>query len=157
MAFLKETERSLRVYFVIVGVIGTLLALAGLNEASKISPIAPSIVVTLAIWFAPLAHLVLAPAFVVAGIRLKAALETGAPRTKQLVQIAAATLVVEGVLGVMALKRLGASQDTAELVGRAFGRALIPLLILWYIYASLRRLANESQRRIVDTIGGKFS
>jgi hypothetical protein len=116
-----------------------------------------SIIVTLAIWFPPLAHLVLAPAFVVAGITLKRALERGAPRTKQLVKISTAAIAVECILGVVALNRLGAMQSSAELAGRAFGRALIPLLILWYIYASLRRLADESQRRTLDALGRKFS
>ncbi|HEY0478401.1 MAG TPA: hypothetical protein VGD37_12840 [Kofleriaceae bacterium] len=157
MAFLKETERSLRAYFLVVGVFGTLVALQGLGDATKASPMATSIVVTLAIWFPPLAHLVLAPAFVVAGITLKRAIAGGAPRTKQLVKISAAAVTVECVLRVVALNRLGAIQSSAEIAGRAFGRALIPLLILWYIYASLRRLADESQRRTVDALGSKFS
>ncbi|HMG52608.1 MAG TPA: hypothetical protein VK601_03980 [Kofleriaceae bacterium] len=156
MAFLKETERSLRAYFIVIGVLGTLVALSELGHASKASPIARSIVVTLATWFPPLAHLVLAPAFVVAGITLKRALERGAPRTKQLVKISAAVIAVECVLGVVVLNSLGAMQSSSELAGRAFGRALIPLLILWYVYASLRRLADESQRRIVDALGSKF-
>jgi len=157
MAFLKETERSLRAYFILVGVLGTLLALSGVDDASKTAPMARSIVVTLAIWFPPLAHLVLSPAFVVAGVTLKRALETGAPRTKLLVKLAAAAIAVEVVLGVAALNSLLGALDAAELTGRAFVRALIPLLILWYIYASLRRLADESQRQIVNMIGRKFS
>jgi hypothetical protein len=157
MAFLKETERSLRAYFIVVGVLGTLLALSGLDNAAKASPTSGSIIVTLAIWFPPLAHLVLAPAFVVAGITLKRALERGAPRTKQLVKISTAAIAVECILGVVALNHLGAMQSSAEIAGRAFGRALIPLLILWYIYASLRRLADESQRRTLDALGRKFS
>jgi hypothetical protein len=157
MAFLKETERSLRAYFIVVGVLGTLVAFAGLGDASKASPLAPSLVWTLAIWFPPLAHLVLGPAFVVAGIVLKSALEGGAPRTKLLVKIAAGAIAVETILGIVALNSIGVGPDAAEASGRVVGRALIPLLILWYIYASLRRLADESQRRVVDTIGRKFS
>ncbi|HEY0990785.1 MAG TPA: hypothetical protein VGD80_27215 [Kofleriaceae bacterium] len=154
MAFLKETERSLRAYFIFVGVIGTLIALSSLSDASKGTPI-KSMLVTAAIWFPPLAHLVLGPAFVIAGIRLRRALESGAPGTRQLVKIAALVLVADGVLYLAALNSIGAG-DTAELAGRAFGRALIPLLILWYIHASLRRLADESQQRVVSTVADKF-
>lgn len=157
MAFLKETERSLRAYFIVVGVIGTVIALSELGAASKGLPAAAPFAVTLAIWFPALAHIVLAPAFIVAGVTLKRALEGGARRTRQLVLISAAVISVDCILTVVALDRIGAVNDGAEAAGRAFGRALIPLLIIWYIYASLRRLADESKRRIVDTLGGKFS
>jgi hypothetical protein len=155
MAFLKETERSLRAYFIFVGVIGTLVALSSLSDASKGTPM-KSMLVTAAIWFPPVAHLVLGPAFVIAGIRLRRALESGAPGTRQLVKIAALVLVADVVLYLAALNSIGAGGDTAELAGRAFGRALIPLLILWYIHASLRRLADESQQRVVSTVADKF-
>src|SRR6185369_6030802 len=129
-------------------------ALSSLSDASKGTPI-KSMLVTAAIWFPPVAHLVLGPAFVIAGIRLRRALESGAPGTRQLVKIAALVLVADGVLYLAALNSIGAG-DTAELAGRAFGRALIPLLILWYIHASLRRLADESQQRVVSTVADKF-
>jgi hypothetical protein len=156
MAFLKETERSLRAYFIVVGAIATLFALANLGDASKSTAVAVPAVVTLAIWLPLLARLVLGPAFLVAGIRLKRALETGAPRTRQLVVIAMVVIVVEVLLLAAAANSLGVGGDSAELAGRAVGRALIPLAILWYISASLRRLANESQQRVVDTVGRKF-
>src|SRR5689334_19915330 len=104
MAFLKETERSLRIYFILVGIIGTLLALSELSSASKAPPPVTSLLLTLAIWIPPLAHLVLAPAFVIAGITLKRALQQGAPRTKGLVRIAAAVVVMDAVLYAAALK-----------------------------------------------------
>jgi hypothetical protein len=91
---------------------------------------------------------------VIAGINLNRALEHGAPRTKQLVKVAAAAIVAEIVLFAAVASSLGGS--SAALTGRAIGRALVPLLILWYIHASLRRLAKESQRRMVDTIANKF-
>jgi hypothetical protein len=156
MAFLKETERSLRAWFIVVGVIGFISGLASLGDASKASSLGTGMV-TATLWFLALSRLVLGPAFVIAGITLKSALEGGAPRTKGLVLIAAAATVLESILFVAAVSSLGAGQDSAELAGRAFGRAVIPLLILWYIYASLRRLANESRQRFVDTVGNKFS
>jgi len=157
MAFLKETERSLRAYFIVAGVLGLISGLLSLGDATKAALTGRSIVVTLALWFLPLARVVLGPAFIVAGITLKRALEVGAPRTKQLVLIAAAAFVMESVLWVVALNSLGARQHGAELAGQAFGRAVIPLLILWYIYASLRRLVNESRLHFVETVGSKFS
>jgi len=155
MAFLKETERSLRLYFIIVGVIGTLAAFVALSDATKTSRVPIPTIVTLAIWFPALARLVLGPAFVVAGVNLRRALENGASGTRQLVKIAAAVLVLEVVLVAAAVNSLPGAKS-AELTGEAMGRALIPLLILWYIHASLKRLADESQRRIVDTVGRKF-
>jgi uncharacterized membrane protein len=157
MAFLKETERSLRAYFIVVGVVGLISGLVSLGAAAKTALIERPIVVTLTLWFLPLVHLVLGSAFIVAGITLKRALRVGAARTKQLVLVAVAATMMECVLGVVALNSLGARQDAAEIAGRAFGRALIPLLIFWYIYASLGRLANESRQRVLDTVSSKFS
>lgn len=156
MAFLKETERSLRAYFIVVGVLGTLVGLVALSDLGKHTIATKSMFVTLAIWFPALAPLVLGPAFVIAGINLKRALESGAPRTMQLVKLAAAVLVAEIVLFAIAASIVGAG-NVAELTGREVGRAIIPLLLLWYIYASLRRLAAESQRRVVDSVAGKFA
>jgi hypothetical protein len=156
MAFLKETERSLRLYFIVVGTIATLLALGMLGNARKVPGEATSGIVIMAIWFRVLAHLLLGPAFVIAGVTLKRALESGAAGTKKLVKLAAAVVIAEVVLVAVGTSSVGTSDDSAELMGRAMGRALIPLLILWYIYASLRRLSAEAQQRTLDTIARKF-
>lgn len=156
MAFLKETERSLRLYFIIVGILGTLIGLSGLGTASREAPSGAPMLVTLAIWLPPLARLVLGPLFVAAGINLRRALERGAAGTRKLVMISAAVVVGESILIAAVLNSVEGNGDSSELMGRAFGRSLIPLLILWYIHASLRRLATESQRRIVDTVARKF-
>jgi hypothetical protein len=154
MAFLKETERSLRWYFIIVGALGTVIALSSLSDASK-APAMSSILVTLAIWIPPLARLVLGVAFMIAGVKLAQALENGAPGTKQLVKIAAAVVIAEVVLFGAAVSSIG-TRDSAALMGGAVGRTLVALLILWYIHSSLRRLADESRRRIVNTVADKF-
>lgn len=157
MAFLKETARSLRLYFLVVGTIATLLAVRALGDATRHPVAAPSGIVILALWFPLLARLVLGPAFVVAGITLKGALEGGAGWIKNLVKLAAAVLVVEVLAGmVVATNSIGTSTNSAELLGQAMGRALIPLLILWYIHASLWRLAAEAQLHAVDTVARKF-
>jgi hypothetical protein len=155
MAFLKETERSLRMYFIVVGTIATLLALGALGNLRKDPGATPGIVMV-AIWFPALAHLLLGPAFVIAGVTLKRALVSGAAGTKNLVKLAAAVVIAEVALVAVASNSVGTSADSAELMGRAVGRALIPLLILWYIYASLRRLSAEAQQRAVDTVARKF-
>jgi hypothetical protein len=154
MAFLKETERSLRIYFVLVGIVGTLAGVVWVDAAASGRYSGVSAVATLTIWLMAVSPLVIGPAFVIAGIRLKQSLQTGARGTKRLVAIAAAVIVVEIVLLGAAVSSAGG--DAAEQAGRATGRALIPLLILWYIHASLRRLARESQRRIVETVADKF-
>lgn len=154
MAFLKETPRSLRLYFIVVGTIATVWALASLGDATKLP--ATSGIVTLAIWVPVLGRLVMGPAFVVAGVTLARALESGAAGTKRLVKLAAALIVAEVVLFSVAVNSVGTAENSAELMGRELGRALIPLLILWYIYASLRRLAAEAQQHVVDTVARKF-
>jgi hypothetical protein len=95
---------------------------------------------------------VLGPAFVVAGINLKRALENGAAGTMTLVKIAAAIIIAETVLLAAALSSVGGGGVAAELMGRVVGRAVIPLLILGYIFASLNRLAEESRRRIRGSV-----
>jgi hypothetical protein len=156
MAFLKETERSLRLYFFVVGAIATLLAVRALGDATRHPVAAPSGIVMLAIWFPLLARLVLGPAFVVAGVTLKGALEGGAGWIKNLVKLAAAVLVVEVfAVTVVSANSIETSTNSAELLAEAMGRALIPLLILWYIHASLWRLAAKAQLRAVDTVARK--
>jgi hypothetical protein len=61
MAFLKETERSLRAYFIVVGVLGTVLAVAELGKEGNQPATTTSMLVTLAVWFPLLARLVLGP------------------------------------------------------------------------------------------------
>jgi hypothetical protein len=153
MAFLKETERSLRLYFFVAGTIATLLAVRALGDATSHPVAAPSGIVMLAIWFPLLARVVLGPAFVVAGITLKGALKSGAGWIKNLVKLAAAVLVVEVfAVTVVATNSIETSNNSAELLGQATGRALIPLLILWYLHASLWRLAADAQLRAVGTV-----
>jgi hypothetical protein len=65
-------------------------------------------------------------------------------------------LLVEVLLLTVVAKSIETSENSAELSGQAMGRALIPLLILWYIYASLQRLAAEAQQRVVDPVARKF-
>jgi len=156
MAFLKETERSLRVYFFAVGTITTLLALRSLGDATRHPVDPPSGIEMLMIWFPLLASLVLGPAFVVAGVTLKGALEGGAARTKNLVKLAAVVQVVDVVLFVATANSTAPLGDSADMMGEATGRALIPLLILWYIYASLQRLVAEAQQRVAEAIARKI-
>lgn len=99
MAFLKETERTLRAYFIIVGALAVITALVALSAlfaqggSGRYPPVTTSAVVPLAILFPSLARLVLGSAFVIAGFGLKRALETGArgPLTSQSLLLFAAT------------------------------------------------------------------
>lgn len=126
MAFLKETERSLRLYFFVVGTIATLLAVRALGDATRHPVAAPSGIVMLAIWFPLLARLVLGPAFVVAGVTLKGALKGGAGWIKNLVKLAAAVLIVEVFAVTVVATNSIETSNSAELLGQAMGRALIP-------------------------------
>jgi len=155
MAFLKETERSLRAYFILVGILGTLAGYLFLSEVTKDRYSGLPFLASLLVWLTALAPLIIGPSFVIAGINLKRALQTGARGTMRLVKLAAAVIVLEIVLTGVALSSAG-SYAAGEQTGRAFGRALIPLLLLWYIHASLRRLARESQQRLVKNVADKF-
>jgi hypothetical protein len=162
MAFLKETERTLRAYFIIVGALGVIAALLALSalfaqgSSGKHPPVPTSAVVPLAILFPALARLVLGSAFVMAGFGLKRALETGARWPLTLVKVAAAVVVVDVVLSAAVANTVAAPGRAAQLTGEAIGGAVIPLLLLWYIHSNVRRLANESRQAIVETVAGKF-
>ncbi len=134
---MRETEGSLRAYFLIAGTISALLAFRDIDAASKLGSLPASW--ALAIWFPIVARLVLGVGFIAAGIKLKSALPTGATRIKQLLLGAIAVLVVDAIL-------IGA------VLGSNFGReglvsAVVSLGVTAYLLSSVRRLADEAMSR----------
>ena len=138
---MKETEGSLRAYFLIAGTVSALLAFRDIDTASGLGKVLGSLPASwmLAIWFPIVARLVLGIGFIAAGVKLKTALPTGATWIKQLLLGAIAVLVVDAIL-------IGA------VLGSDFGRggmisAIISLLVSAYLLNGVRRLADEAMAK----------
>src|SRR3954467_4396687 len=95
---MKETEGSLRGYFLLAGVVSVLLAFKDLGDLGKLDLSTLSGGQKLALDLPIAARLLLGCAFVIAGIRLRAALVTGATWIKKLLIVSGAMLFVNGAL-----------------------------------------------------------
>lgn len=120
---MRETVRSLRTYFALAGVWAGVLSVQYLLQFGQIST-----------QLGGAAGLVLAAAFVYCAVRLPRLLEASPEVVVRWLAISALASVLSLVRGVLA--------------GRAvagFVSAAIGLLITWYLYANVRRLANEAR------------
>jgi hypothetical protein len=136
---MRETERSLKAYFIIIGGayaaygIMTLLQLSAAGRG--VHP---------AGWLIPVAYLPLGIAFVVAGLRLKQALLAD-PRWILMVVIASGALVVVEAALVFMVRARGA--DTARGVGSLVGFG-VRVAIALYLHRSVKRLSDEAKARL---------
>ena len=135
---MRETERSLAAYLVLSGVLGTIHAL---NTAKDLLPITLPASWAVTLWFYALSHLVLGIAYVIAGVRLKSALPTGAGWIRNVLQGSIALLILDSVL-------------LASVVGLKVGQgdlilSFLGLAITIYLLVNLRRLAAEAMVRAV--------
>lgn len=138
---MKETEGSLRAYFLVAGTISALLAFRDIDTASKLGKVLGSLPAswTLAIWFPIIARLVLGVGFIAAGVKLTSALPTGATWIKQLLLGAIAVLVIDAILiGAV----LGTTIGREGLIG-----AVISLVITAYLLNSVRRLSDDAMAK----------
>jgi len=133
---MKETEGSLRGYFLLAGVISVLLALKDVSDLSKLTLVALSGGQKAALYVPIGTRLLLGCGFVVAGVMLKSALLTGATWIKKLLVISGAMLFINGAL-ITAEFGLGPGQ------GGIIG-ALVGVAITVYLYRSVVRLAAEA-------------
>lgn len=144
---MRETERSLKAYFLVAGGLSTLSALANLGALRELGPLQLPLVWTLVIWTGVITRLVLGPAFLVAGIQLKAALPNGATWIKQMVVIAGAASAAQLALVVLALSdSRDTSPERALISGPAWGAA-IGVALAAYLYVNIRRLSAEASLR----------
>lgn len=135
---MRETERSMRAYFLIVGAISALLALSDLGTASKLGKVLGALPASwmLALWFPILARLVLGVGYVAAGIKLRAALPLGAGWIKQLLLISIVVMITDAILiGAVMGTQYGQAGITSSLIG---------LVVTAYLLANLRRLADQA-------------
>jgi hypothetical protein len=141
---MRETERSLRIYFLLAGVIGTFRALSDLGNARKLPPLPTTWM--LALWVPIIAHLVLGPAFVIAGVKLKTALRTDTTSLRRMLVAAGAVLVIELVVEVLVWGRASEAYAKGQLIG-AVTLSGIGIAIAAYLYANVVRLSREAKTR----------
>jgi hypothetical protein len=136
---MKETEGSLRAYFLIAGGLSTLSAVGDIKTATEVGTSFLPMSWRIAIWFPILASLALGLGFVAAGVKLKSALPTGATWIKQLLLGA---LLVLGADVILVGSILGTDIGQSRIITSVIG-----LLITVYLLASVRRLANEAMAK----------
>ena len=135
---MKETERSLRTYFLVIGVIAILLSVRDWSAVTGFSDILP-LDWKVAIYVPIISRAVIGVGFLIAGVRLPDALLAGAGWIKKLLVFSAAMLFINGALAT-AILELDAAQ--AGIVG-----AVIGVLITAYLYRSVTRLSAEAIER----------
>ena len=138
---MRETEKSLRTYFLIAGVLALISGLQDLSDLLKLPTASLPTSWMLALWFPTLARMVLGACFVWAGVRLSAALPTGARGIQQLLLAALVVMVVDAILITSVL---GTELGQGGLI-----TSLIGLAIIAYLLANVRRLAAEAMAKTV--------
>jgi hypothetical protein len=118
---MRETARSLRAYFIVVGLLsGVPNVLALLAEPMGLGTVFS------------LAAVGLAVAYLYLGIRLKVLLLTAPGQITTVILAGGALIIVALIISLLAGSAPGLIQ------------AVIGLLITWYLYTNVRRLASES-------------
>lgn len=133
---MKETEGSLRAYFLLAGVVSVLLALRDYGEVSKLNLAALTGGQKAALYVPIITRILLGSGFVLAGIKLSSALRTGPTWIEKLLIVAGAMLFINGAL-ITAEFGLGPGQ------GGIIG-ALVGVAITVYLYRSVERLAADA-------------
>ncbi|MDB4955781.1 MAG: hypothetical protein JWO36_3350 [Myxococcales bacterium] len=134
---MKETEKSLRAYFLVMGGISILATFFRIHIASNSVDV--SVAWTLATYIPIFSGFILSVAFVVAGLKLKAALPTGARWIKTMLVWSGAMIFVNGAL---ATSILGTHRGSGSITSAA-----ISLAITIYLHRSIARLAADAAAR----------
>lgn len=137
MAFLKETEKSLRAYFLLFGAIGALVGLAQVKDYQQLSALGLPTSWSTAILLQLVTTTAIGIGYFIAGIRLKAALLTGAGWIKTMLFVSLGLIVVNAIY-INAV--IG-----SELAGSSMSRAVIAGAITLYLISNVRRLSHEAQ------------
>ena len=137
MAFLKETEKSLRTYFLLFGAIGALVGLAQVNDYQELSAFGLPAKWTTAILLQIVTTTAIGIGYFIAGIKLKSALLTGAGWIKTMLYVSLGLIVVNAIYVHSALG--------SELAGGTVPRAVVGGLLTLYLISNVRRLSHEAQ------------
>lgn len=135
---MRETERSLRAYFIFAGVVALLLSW---RDWSTVRDFGFSLPLRWAVGFyIPIVtRTVVGIGFLIAGVQLPKALPTGAGWIKKLLVASALVMFLNGAI-VTTMFELDAAQA-------GLGGAVIGLLITIYLLRSVTRLAAEAAAR----------
>ncbi len=130
---MKETVGSLRAYFILVGGFS---ALGSLTELGTLTEVIAPMGLTLLLWALALLSIGLSCGFVLAGIRLKRELLTGAGWIRTLLFACIAVLAVEFALTMVLLPE--------QLASWQIGWTVIHLAISVYLLSNLKRLSDDA-------------
>lgn len=136
---MKETEGSLRAYFLLAGAIALVFSIRDLPEVTRIPIGSLPTDWMIAIYVPLIVRFGLGAAFLVAGIFLKPALLAGAGWIKHILVLA---LVLMASNGILIVAVLGTDMGLPGLI-----TAIIGVAISFYLYASVTRLSIEAQAR----------
>ena len=137
---MKETEGSLRAYFLLAGAISVLMSLRDLDAISGTPMSSLPTDWLLAIYVPLIVRLGLGAAYFIAGILLKTALPTGAGWIKHVLALGFVLMTSNAIL-IFAI--LGTGVGRAGLIG-----AIIGVAITVYLYKSVTRLSAEAVARV---------
>ena len=134
---MKETDGSLKRYFLIVGVLSALSAVSDISDISNLGDLSMlPIQFKLALYVPVAVRLLLGIGFVLAGLAVKKTLPTGGRGIKQLLLVSGVLLLADTGLIIWALG--------VEVGQRALITSAIGIAITIYLYASVTRLAREA-------------
>jgi len=133
---MKESQGSLRAYFLLAGAFSVLMAFKDISDISKLDISVLPGGQKAALYIPIITRLLLGCGFVFAGIKLESALLTGATWIKKLLIISGAMLFINGAL---ITAEFGTDLGQRGIIG-----ALIGLAITVYLYRTVARLAAEA-------------
>lgn len=136
---MKETEGSLRAYFLIAGAVSIAMALRDISSVGKLDVSVLTGGQKAALYLPIATRLLLGCGFVFAGLVLKRALVAGPRWIQQMLVISGAMLFINGAL---ITAELGVEVGRAGITG-----ALIGVAITIYLYRSVGRLAAEARAK----------
>jgi hypothetical protein len=151
---MRETVRSLRAYFLVVGV---LAGIGGINNIHHLLAVPAGLVAT---WLRMLALLMsglslfVAAALIYAGATVRRSLEKGDPRRVQKIVLFVGGVYVLSILANMILELhfIARANPSPYVIGLAVSVALT-----WYLYTNTRRLAAEAMERRRKELGETFA
>jgi hypothetical protein len=145
---MKETERSLRWYFLLAGGITVVVALITLSDLSKLPPLPTKL--TAPVWYSAISRLLFGAGYLVAGFSLKNALLSGGRWIQHLVMASGASLILELVWNLANQSGGSGAYQGGYVAGGLIGIG-VRIAIVAYLYANIRRLSAEAQARTAGT------
>ena len=136
---MRETERSVRLYFFLAGTMSLVVAALYLHDRDHKSVFA---------WFTLLADIPLSVGYVVAGIRLPRALRTDPWWILQLLAIARVLFLIEDALDIASWFFADTAPQVGMLIGPSFS-----IWITYYLQAHVRAFARRHRQRVPASHG----